>query len=111
MNGQKLSAALRDRLESAAGRDLMEIVVELNSLPAAGPGSRAHRIAEARAAFAREAEPVEAAIRSASGEVLGDAWINQTLLARLPAAHVASLCALEQVRLLDLPSPVSLVAR
>jgi hypothetical protein len=104
----KLSESLRKRLEDAAEGEMLDIVLELQPIPLPQQGSRAERIAESRAAFAREAEPVAAAIRSASGEVLGEVWTNQTMLARIAAGRVAPLAGLHQVVLLDLPAPLTL---
>jgi len=103
MAPSKLSESLRERLAIAAAGEMLEIVLELQPIPLPREGSRAERIAWLRAAFEREAEPVAAAIRAASGEVLGLAWVNQTILARVPARRVARLAELDQISVADLP--------
>lgn len=105
MDEQKLSQGLAERLERAGTAELVELVVELH--PASGfaaeSASRDARIAAARDAFGAASSPVERAIRSAGGEVVDSAWINQTLRARVPASAVTGLAALGEVRLLDVP--------
>lgn len=106
MNGSKLSGSLLRLLEHAAGcGEHVQIVLELCPLRVLETHmtSRAERIASAREAFFRDAVPVEVAIRAAGGEVLGRAWSNRTLLARIPTDLVVGLAALDQVVLLDLP--------
>lgn len=104
MNGHKLSPDLAEHLEHAGAADLVELVVELQPAPsAAADAPRAERIAAAREAFSLASSPVERAIHSAGGEVVGTAWINQTVRARVPADAVAGLAGLDEVRLLDLP--------
>ncbi len=105
MNTSKLSPGLLERLEHAREGELVDLVVELQPLPVGqtDDASRAERIASLREAFQREASPVEAAVRSAGGEVLGSAWINQSLRVRMPAGSVALLAELDRVSLLDSP--------
>jgi hypothetical protein len=55
--------------------------------------SREERIAPVRDAFARDASPVTRAILAAGGEVLGEAWINQTIRARVPPEGIPALSA------------------
>jgi hypothetical protein len=104
MNPAKISASLADRLASAADGDV-ELIVELQPIPPSqiDAASREDYIATLRDAFEREAAPVQAAIQAAGGEVLGGAWLNQTLRARMPAEKVQSLADLDEVALLDLP--------
>lgn len=104
MNASKISAPLADHLASAPEGDV-ELIVELQPISPSqvGAGSREDYIATLRDAFEREAAPVEAVIRAGGGEVLGGAWINQTLRARVPAGNVRDLAGLGEVALLDLP--------
>lgn len=108
MDATKVSPGLARSLEHAGGDELVELVVELQPIAAvpARAAPRAERIASLREAFQREAAPVEAAIRSGGGEVVGAAWINQMLRARVPAGCVAGLAALDEVLLLDVPRPL-----
>lgn len=109
MKSQKLSHDLTERIEHAEAAELVDLVVELHPA-AAGAGDdapREARIAAARDAFGLASSPVEQAIRSVGGEVVGTAWINQTLRARVPAGAVASLAALPEIRLLDVARPLT----
>lgn len=101
MTDPKISAALSDALAGAADDAMVDVVVEL--VPEAAPAgpSRAERMAALQSGFASEAAPVEDAIRRAGGEVVGRAWLNQTLLARVPAPAVDAVCRLRQVRRMD----------
>jgi hypothetical protein len=107
MSDAKISPALSEALGAAAEDDVVEVVVEL-AMPAGGEraaaqpgGDRAARVAAARSGFERESAPVEAAIRRAGGEVVSRAWLNQTVLARLPRRALDAVCGLRQVRRLD----------
>ena len=110
MNASKLSRELADRLAGARSGEVVDVVVELQprSFARDAAASRAERVAAAREAFRREAAPVETAIRSAGGEVLGAAWINQTVRARIPADRIARLAELAEVHLLDVPRALKL---
>jgi hypothetical protein len=104
MNVTKVSFSLADRLVNGPGGDI-ELVVELQPIPPSQFDAASHEdyIAMLRDAFEREAAPVEAAILSAGGEVLGGAWLNQTLRARMPAGKVRDLAGISEIALLDLP--------
>lgn len=105
MSTPKLTRGLAERAERCPGGELLDVVVELH--PAAGThegaASRAERVSRAREAFQREAAPVESTIQALGGEVLGTAWINQTLRARVPAEALPRLASLDAVTALDLP--------
>ena len=98
----KVSEDLVAALESAGDDELVDVVVEL--APSAAPDeglSRAEKIAARKEAFDRDGGPVVAAIQGAGGEVLGVAWINQTMKARVPRRAVEALADLEEVTQLD----------
>lgn len=104
MNAHKLSPDLAERLEQAGAAELLEVVVELHPAPTVPTDApRAARIAAARDAFSLASSPVEQAINSVGGEVVGTAWINQTVRARVPAGTVTGLADLDEVQLLDIP--------
>jgi hypothetical protein len=47
--------------------------------------------------------PVEEAINESGGKVVDWAWINNTVLAHVPAGGVEQLCELDKVATLDVP--------
>ena len=100
----KLAAALEGRAED----EWVEVVVELAAAPEppSEPSeavSRGAKIAALKRAFEEASTPVSREIEEAGGEVLGSAWLNQTLKARLPCGAVEALAGLAQVRRLDAP--------
>jgi hypothetical protein len=69
-----------------------------------GGASRDKSSADAlREAFRQAATPVAEAINNLGGEVTGEAWINQTLRARLPAKSVGRLSDVDEVRAVAVP--------
>ena len=105
----KLTTELAARLEEANASEVLDIIVELQ--PQADlstritTGSQTHsdRIAAMKETFSRNVLPVEEAIHRAGGEIVGRAWINQTVRARIPAQRVRELSFLDRVATLDLP--------
>lgn len=98
MGDTKLSPALEARAaESPAPDELIDVVVELE------PVADASDAGALRAAFDRSAAPVLDAIRAAGGEVLGQAWINQTVRARVPAERLEDVAGLAPVMVVDVP--------
>ena len=94
----KLSPALQSRAaESPAPDALIDVVVELE------PATGAADAGALRAAFDRSAAPVLEAIGEAGGEVLGQAWINQTVRARVPAERLEDVAGLAPVMAVDVP--------
>jgi len=110
-DSEKVSSDLAAVLDSSGTDDTVDVVIELEPDEApASTGSRAERIAAARAAFAAAADPVESAVVGAGGEVLDRAWINKTLLARVAAGSLERLSALRAVRAVDVPRKLRLQA-
>jgi len=106
MEMAKLTPDLTTQLTQAAGDDVLDVVVELD--PRTGPAtatpqSRSEQIALRKEAFSNDVVPVEEAIHEVGGEVVDRAWINQTVLARVPAQGVEHLSELEKVATLDIP--------
>lgn len=107
MADPKISAELATAIGDAPGDQPVEVVVELTpAAPPAGPADRSARLAALRSGFESEAAAVVEAIRDAGGDVLGSAWLNQTVRARLPRRGLDALCRLGQVRRLDRPRPL-----
>ena len=113
---RKLKANLAQKLQKAAASDLVDVVVQLHSqadpagqAPAgvAAPKSRADAIAAKKAEFDRSVAGVEETVRKAGGEITGQAWINQTVRARVPAGGVNELCQNDRVAAVDAPAPLT----
>ncbi len=89
---------------------LVEVVVELHvaeeDADAPAPTDRQAKILAKKEGFRATAEPVVTAIRSCGGEVTGEAWINQTLRARVPARSVERLAEEEAVARVDVPHEI-----
>lgn len=106
MDAAKLTPDLTTRLTQSSADDVLEIVLEL--YPQAGPAaaapqSRSEQIALRKETFSQDVVPVEESIHEVGGEVVDRAWINQTVLARVPARGVERLSDLEKVAALDVP--------
>lgn len=91
-------AAEVDAVESSS---LLDVVVELD-----GNIEEAGDMATAKAAFERVAEPVTEVISGLGGQVLGGAWINHTLRARVPARAVSDVAGANGVSAVDVPHAI-----
>jgi hypothetical protein len=84
------------------GHQLLDIIVEL------APDTQNARTApQLEESFERTAEPVATAISELGGELVGKAWLNRTLRARVPAQHLRDLMQLDEVTSLDVPHRVT----
>ncbi len=106
---RKVSSALEADVERHGSGEPIDVVVELTPTPspASASGSRGERIAQARTAFERQADAVRRMIVDAGGEVLGSAWINQTLRTRLPKQLLEQLALDERVARLDVTRAIT----
>lgn len=105
----KLTEQLSEVLQSKDASDLIDVIVELYPSAedeAAAPQTRSERIAQSKSAFNRKIIPLEETIKSIGGEITGQAWINETLRARVPADKVSLLSDHEEVAKLDIPHPL-----
>lgn len=104
----KISKQLNDRLEKTNASDLLDVVIELRGRVEAATESlsRNEKIAALKEAFTRNVAPVEDAVGRIGGVVTGQAWINQTVRARVPADRVRELSEHEQIKVLDAPHPI-----
>lgn len=104
----KISKQLSDRLEKTNASDLLDIVIELRGRAESATESlsRNEKIAVLKEAFTRNVAPVEETVRQIGGVVTGQAWINQTVRARVPADRVRELSEHEQIAVLDAPHPI-----
>jgi hypothetical protein len=104
---RKVTSALEADVERRSNGEPIDVVVELTPAPSPSSGSRGERIAQARSAFERQADAVRRMIVEAGGEVLGSAWINQTLRTRLPKAVLEQLALDERVARLDVTRAIT----
>lgn len=102
----KLSPRVTERLAAVDGRSPVEVVVELQPVAVPATGSRASRTEAVKAGFEEELRGVAERIAAAGGEVLGTAWINQTVRGSIPAAQVVRVAEDDAVTAIDLPRPL-----
>ena len=103
---EKVTPDLAGVLDKAPDDDLLEVVVELtdpDDAPAEAPADRSQRIARMKESFHAQATPLEESITSLGGEVLGKAWINRTIHARVPARAVPELARAGSIAAVDTP--------
>ena len=104
-----MTSDLASRIEEADDDGLVDVIVELDApAPRAPPEGSDRRAAmeASKLGFLAAAEPIEKTIVSAGGEILGAAWINRTLRARIPARSIAKLSEESSVASVDVPRAV-----
>lgn len=102
----KVTPALVEVLGGTAQDDLLEVVVELvepDNESGDAPAGRAEKIVHLKNSFHEQATPLEEWIASLGGEVLGKAWINWTIHARVPARAVTELARAGSIAAVDTP--------
>jgi hypothetical protein len=103
----KVTPDLAGVLDNSPDDDLLEVVVELaepdDAAAGKAPAGRSERIAHMKESFHAQATPVEQSIASMGGEVLGKAWINRTIHARVPARSVPELARAGSIAAVDTP--------
>jgi hypothetical protein len=102
MTSAKISHELRAKLNSA---DRVRVVIELVPLAqekTEGLG-RSELITRRKEAFRRRANEVLDEVDRHGGEVLGQAWINESIHADVPAGGVVKLAELDVVATIDVP--------
>lgn len=106
MKTQKISSELAKHLENPdQGENSIDVVVELTreSVQKGGDYSRQQKITALKESFSQKKSAVERVVEEAGGQILEQAWLNQTLQIRVPAHSINSLCEIEDVILLDIP--------
>lgn len=98
----KFTTELSARTAEAREDQPLDVVIELS------PGKRLvaddRSLMEVqRSAFEHDAQLLEEAVVAAGGEVLGTAWLNRTLKARVPLGSLRTLSELDIVETLDVP--------
>lgn len=102
----KVTPDLADVLGQAPDDHVLDVVVELvepEDLPAEAPADRAAHIAQMKDSFDAQSTPLEESIASLGGEVVGKAWINRTIHARVPAKAVSELARAKSIAAMDTP--------
>ena len=108
MNKSKVSPSLAISLNRAKATDDLELIVEIESdEPEIDKSlSRQQKFQIRESNFIQDASAVTRAIQEQGGEVVGHAWINQTLRVRMPAKAVELLSKLKQVTALDIAKSI-----
>jgi len=83
--------------------DTVDLVLELQQGTVAAVGDRAERIARQKVSFQAMADGVKAIVLQSGGTVEGEAWINCTIKARVPARAIQRLQEADGVVTIDLP--------
>jgi hypothetical protein len=116
MFSAKITPALRSRLDAGDPAEMLDVIVEFSpaqSGAASDSGGvnetlgRSEKIAAQKREFTEVATPVEQLVTDLGGEVMGRAWLNGTLEARLRASRVRDLTTAPGVRTLDVPHRLS----
>lgn len=107
-----LTESLRQLASRSHSQDLIDVIIELprspiptRSLPSNAP--REESLRQLIDEFASLSAPVRQTIERVGGEVLGQAWINNTLKVRVPASSLTELDQTEHVTLLDTPDQIT----
>ena len=79
--------------------DMVDLVIELEH-------PREGDVASRRTRFDEQRRAIEARITALDGEVVGGAWINSTLLVRVPANVVDALSEIDGVERVDVPHKI-----
>lgn len=102
----KVTSDLATLVNETDEDSLIDVVVELesgfrDSLTIGG--DRRLAMEQLRERFDELAEPVARVITSSGGELLGAAWINGTLRARVPVSSIPEISDEESVATVDIP--------
>ena len=100
---EKLSAQLKNTVESTPESNDMDVVVELTESDQRLPLNSAERMNTLRQSFGEQAKSIRGAIQRLGGEITHEAWINSTIAARLPLKALDELSRETCVRRIDVP--------
>ena len=106
----KLSEDLLRQLNEAKPATTIDVVVELDTAPESTTKdlrSRIERIDALKKHFSQNLTPVVEAIQKAGGEVIESAWLNSTVLARVPTESIPLLAKHDKITKLDVPHPIT----
>src|SRR5438045_3647743 len=90
---EKISPTLAESLLTQADDSWVDVILELPVSRATDlPGtSRPERIAQLKKDFAIHAEPLVQKIRNMGGEIKGEAWLNNSVCARVATHMIPAL--------------------
>jgi len=106
----KLSEHLLRQMNEAQPATIIDVVVELDTAPESMTKdlhSRTERIDALKKHFSQNLTPVVEAIQKAGGEVIESAWLNSTVLARVPTDSIPVLAEHHKITKLDVPHPIT----
>jgi hypothetical protein len=108
----RITPGLATRVQHIGPMDVLQVVVELQPLTLVRVRglSRKEQIINAKKTLSLDFETIKESIQRLGGEVLDYAWLNQTILAEVPASQVSKIAHLEKVQLVDLPHVISVEA-
>ena len=105
----KLTPVLIERLDSAAGEPLIDVVLEIRA-DAPSPAktrSREDAIAATKQRFSEAAQPVEQQVAKLGGEILERAWISGSIRVRVPVSCVRELADADGIASIDVPHKIT----
>lgn len=109
METPKISPALSDHLKQVEEGAPVEVVLELAGRPAPADASlsRQEKISTLKACFQEDSAPVERVLKENGGQLIDQAWINQTLRVRVSANSLKKLAELNEVSAIDIPRSIT----
>jgi hypothetical protein len=99
----KVTPRLAEQVADRRDNDKFDVVVELQPQSPPTAGSRVERVRALKNAFEQSATDVRRRIGELGGEVVDVAWLNKTLLTKLPKRALARLEDDERIVALDTP--------
>jgi len=110
MEMEKITRNLQEALDQNTWGQAIEVVIELenvrDAVSAAGL-SRTEAIARKKEQFEDSLKPVAQLIKEKGGDILGAAWINQTVKARVSTHCLEDLSNVQAVQSIDVPHSLS----
>ena len=103
----KITNNLKDYLQTDQPLNDIEVVIELMPIQARTELtnlSRTEKMAFYKQTFMDELKPIADVILNRGGDILGSAWVNQTIKAKIPAGSIEELALLKEVNIIDLPN-------
>jgi hypothetical protein len=103
-----MTQSLVRELEKTPDQDFVDVIVELDSTPVPSGSSRSATIAARQNAFEAAFATVARVITKVGGIVLGRAWLNESIQARIPAGQIEHVASLQSVRAVDTPRHITI---
>lgn len=103
----KISPTLAHQLKHAGPNEPIEVIVQLQPARRPAGGSRAERVTALKKGFNDNFERFTQRIDDNGGEILGTAWINSTVRARMTPSQIRSLGTDQLITEIDSPRPIT----